>query len=339
MFDRFIRVMLSADMGADGGSSMADAGGADAGAAVDAGAEVAEGGGDESAALLEFAKANGGLQNLQEAWSRDQAMKQRVQHNPQFAQWLQRAWNGDYGPAEQQKAQQVVQQQQGQQVPQQGQGPAYLKYEPQQVALMGDFHRQLMRAQQEGPEAVQALYNDPRNADAAKAYREHQKAMNDSWWDQRGHFTKLYNDPEMQAMRQREMQEAVRQQLLPTVTRYEHREWSSWYQQNKARADQLPQHLKDAIANGVFGPVGQVHEGGTAQMWIDATEAALREFQKMQQPPGQQNGNVARTPAPAGQRPPPREAKNGVTRPQPTIGDAVEQYAREQAAARRKETS
>lgn len=329
LFDRFF---FSADLGDGGG-----AGGAVAAPAGDVGSEGVDGGvGEQQAAPFDYealAQRYGGPEGLQEALKRHDDIAGRYHYNPQFKDTLDRALRGEFGPQAQAeaKAQQQGQQgQQGQQPPQQ----TWLKYDPTVSVQMQTFHAHLQRAKESGdPQAVQDVWNDPTFAQARDAYQAHQNEMNGSYWDPRGFQTKMFNDPEMQEMRQKEMNAAIEQAMAPLRQELAMHQKTAFYNQNKQAIDSLPDHIKEAFKNGVFGP----YDSGPD--WIAAATAAMESASKLAANPPQK----AAAPQ-AGQQPPQqngyRPATNGVNRmnqPKEAAVSPAKQYAAQMRKDREKD--
>lgn len=332
MFERFF---LSADLG-DGGAG-------DVGGAVDAeptGAVGADGGAAGQQAqpfdYEGFAKQYGGPEGLQRAVQFASDIRNRAHYNPQFKEHLERALRGDFGPQQQQQAQQQQAAQGGQQQPQQAQSQGYLKYEPATRAQMETFHRLLQQAKDSGdPDAVQRVWDDPVNAQAREAFQKHQNEMNNAWYDQRGHFTKLWNDPEMQQMRQQEYQQMVQEAVAPIQKEFHDYQKMNFYHQHQKDIDALPQHIRDAFERGVFGPYE------TGQEWIKAATLAMAEAKKFAVQP---QPDAAAAPAEPKEQPRSgyRSAANGVQRteqPQESRNGVYKKFADDMRKARQAEKS
>jgi len=267
MFDRF---MFSADLG-DGAGGGADlGGGADAGAALDQGAA---GGEAQPFDYESFAQQHGGPEGLQKIVKEHGEIANRYKYDPQFRSTFEKALRGEYGPQAQQQAQQQQAQQGGQQGQPQGQQqqPAF-KYEPQTLAQMQTFYRLLEQAKESGdPEAVQRVYNDPQNAKAKEAYLAHQDQMNNAWWDQRGHFQKMIQDPEHQQLFQQQFQQFAE----PLQQEMQHGLKEIWYEANQQAVDSLPQQVRQALESGFYG---ELH--GSFQEWKKAVRGAIEDAKK-----------------------------------------------------------
>lgn len=316
-------IKLSADLGGGGGG---DAGASAAAPAPAAGADAGttDAGQAQAFDYDGLAQQFGGPEGLQQAAMFARDIHLRGQYNPQFKQTLERALRGEFGPEAQQQAQDQQRQQGGPQQPQQGQGQPWLKYEPATVAQMQSFHRDLQRARESGDEqAVQMVMNDPMNKEAAETYFRHQKEMNGSYWDPRGFHTKMWQDPEMQQLRQQEYE----QQMQPVMQQMNHGLKTLWYQSNQKAVDGLPENIRQAFMQGFYGagPDAPFTE------WVQAIQKAMQHAQQ-QAAGGQPPANVAQnaTPQQPGQRPPQRAPVNGVRKPEKDGFDekaAIEQFA------------
>ena len=273
MLDRFF---FSADLGDGGGGDTA--GGMDAGAALDAGA----GGAEAEAQPFDyesFASQYGGPEGLQKIAKEHSEISNRYKYDPQFRDTLTKALRGEYGP----QAQQQAEQQQAQQGGQQGQQRQQLafKYEPQQVASMQTFYRLLEQAKESGdPDAVQRVYNDPQNAKAKEAYLAHIDQTNNAFWDQRGHFQKMIQDPEHQQLFQQQYQQFAQ----PMQQEMQHGLKEIWYEANQQAVDSLPQQVRQALEQGFYG---NLH--GSFQEWKKAVRGAIdaaKQFQVAQNATG-----------------------------------------------------
>lgn len=334
LFERFF---FSADLGdgsggVDGGAAVADAG-------ADAGVDASPEGGQPEATPFDyegFAKPLGGPEGLQRAIQFANDIQNRAHYNPQFREVLEKALRGEYGPAAQQDAQAKTQGGQPQQQ-QQGQGEAWLKYDPGTLSQMQTFHRLLEQAKNSGdPQAVKDVWDDPQNAQAREAFLKHQNEMNSAWWDQRGHFQKLWNDPELQQMRQQEYQQMVQQAVQPLQEELWNYQKMNFYQQNQKAIDSLPQHIKDAFGRGVFG------DYSTGTGWIKAAQAAMQEAQRIagggQSKPAE--GAVAPNETEPAPKPAQRPATNGVNRmnqPAEKRDDPYKKFAQDYVKARQKD--
>lgn len=262
------RILLSADLGADGGSDL----GGSVDTVVDDAGEGAEGveGAEGAAAATQGPDWNGlgskfgGYEGVQQGLQHWQMIQERIRTDPAFRE----AYYGQQARQQQEK-------------PQTEHPLAWMSYKPEQSSALRDYHRQLRQASeipdpQERAAALQALRQDPMYQDVAKDYSRHQQVMGQkSYWEPVAFQKDLMTHPELQQIRQQEIQQSVAQARQEIQQQYDSFLWGMISDQYSDRFNALPETVKQAYMAGGYGKTGL--QGGTIQEALAALKKAIAE--------------------------------------------------------------
>lgn len=304
---------LAPDDGSGGGGSLMDGSGEGGGEEG-----VVEGGEGAAAATNPYADIEsryGGRDGIASRLQQWERLNQGYQSNPQFKQTIERALQGDYGPAAQQKAEQQVAEQQGQQ--QGGQKPpdlSWLKYDSNKMASLRGLHDKLL-----DPAQRDQVLQDPANKQLVEDYYKHHDFMQRFWWDPQGWADEFDQHPGRVEARQKEIDARVKEAVGPMQQAFDVYRGEQFYQSNRADIDALPQAIQDGITSGGYGPLDTHEERVAAMQKAIAYHKQLIASGQAPPQPGQgeqtnvngtQNANAVRTPV-KGQPPRPNAAGGG----------------------------